>query len=52
MDDNIFYSQQGEDCYIFNNYINTQREDGTFVELGAMDGLWYSNTKFFVTYLP
>ena len=45
--DNIFYSQQGEDCYIFNNYINTQREDGTFVELGAMDGLWYSNTKFF-----
>lgn len=47
MNDNIFYSQQGEDCYIFNNYINTQRENGTFVELGAMDGLRYSNTKFF-----
>ena len=45
--EDIFYSQQGEDCYVFNNYINIEREDGTFVELGAMNGLTYSNTKFF-----
>lgn len=46
-DQNIFYSQQGEDCYIYNNYINCKRNDGTFVELGGMDGITYSNTKFF-----
>jgi len=43
----LFYSQQGEDFFIFRNYINQPRSDGTFVELGACDGVLYSNTKFF-----
>lgn len=42
-----FYSQQGEDIYIYNNFINNVCTDGIFVELGAMDGICYSNTKFF-----
>jgi len=43
----IFYSQQGEDIYIYKKFINKICPDGVFVELGAMDGLIYSNTKFF-----
>ncbi len=43
----IFYSQQGEDIYVYRNFINKIAPDGIFVELGAMDGLTYSNTKFF-----
>ena len=42
-----FYSQQGEDVYIYKNFINKVSPDGVFVELGAMDGIRYSNTKFF-----
>lgn len=42
-----FYSQQGEDIYIYRNFINKCVPDGIFVELGAMDGICYSNTKFF-----
>ena len=42
-----FYSQQGEDIYIYNNFINKFCSDGIFVELGAMNGLIYSNTKYF-----
>ena len=41
-----FYSQQGEDYFIYYHYINKVC-DGTFVELGALDGVTYSNTKFF-----
>lgn len=44
---NTFYSQQGEDIYIYKNFINKEVNDGIFVELGAMDGICYSNTKFF-----
>jgi len=43
----IFYSQQGEDIYVYRNFINKIAPDGIFVELGAMDGVVYSNTKFF-----
>ena len=43
----VFYSQQGEDVYIFQNFINKSCPDGIFVELGAMNGITYSNTKFF-----
>jgi len=43
----IFYSQQGEDVYVFQRFINRPCPDGIFVELGAMDGVLYSNTKFF-----
>jgi FkbM family methyltransferase len=42
-----FYSQQGEDVLVFKNFINKRRTDGFFVELGAMDGITYSNTLFF-----
>lgn len=42
-----FYSQLGEDLFIYQNLINQKREDGTYLELGAWDGLVYSNTKFF-----
>lgn len=40
------YSQSGEDRDLYNNFFCGKR-DGTFVELGALDGLTYSNTKFF-----
>ena len=43
----IFYSQLGEDLFIFRNFINQKRDDRIFVELGACDGVIYSNTKFF-----
>jgi hypothetical protein len=43
----IFYSQQGEDIFIYRNFINLKRSDGIFVELGGVDGITYSNTKFF-----
>lgn len=42
-----FYSQQGEDIFIYRNFINSKRSDGIFVELGGVDGITYSNTKFF-----
>lgn len=42
-----FYSQQGEDIYTYRNFINKYTPDGIFVELGAMNGITYSNTKFF-----
>ena len=42
-----FYSQQGEDIFIYRNFINSKRSDGVFVELGGVDGITYSNTKFF-----
>ena len=42
-----YYSQQGEDIYIYRNFINRKVPDGIFVELGAMNGITYSNTKFF-----
>ena len=42
-----FYSQQGEDLFIYLHYINQHRDDGIFLELGACDGVRYSNTLFF-----
>ena len=47
----IFYSQQGEDLLIYRNFINLPVKDGIFLELGACDGLKYSNTMFFERYL-
>lgn len=37
-----FYSQQGEDLFIYNNFINNNVSDGIFVELGAYNGLKYN----------
>jgi len=42
-----FYSQQGEDAFIYKNFINKNNSSGIFVELGGMNGVTYSNTKFF-----
>lgn len=41
-----YYSQCGEDEYLNNNYFKNRR-GGIFLEMGALDGLMYSNTKFF-----
>lgn len=46
-----FYSQQGEDAFIYKNFINKFNSSGIFVELGGMNGVVYSNTKFFEDYL-
>ena len=43
-----FYSQQGEDRIIFEEIYNQNPPIcGNYIELGAMDGITYSNTKFF-----
>ena len=42
-----FLSQQGEDIYILTHFINKPNPNGVFVELGACDGIIYSNTYFF-----
>ena len=47
----IFYSQCGEDLEIYTDFISknlsTFKNSGTFIELGASDGIKFSNTKFF-----
>ena len=40
-----FYSQQGEDEFLYNKWLNYK--NGFFIELGAMNGITFSNTKFF-----
>jgi FkbM family methyltransferase len=42
-----YYSQYGEDKFVYDNFICKHREDGVFLELGATDGFKFSNTKFF-----
>lgn len=41
-----FYGQCGEDEYVYNRYFKEKR-NGVFLEMGAFDGVTYSNTKFF-----
>ncbi len=41
-----FYSQYGQDKYIFETYFSNY-EDGTYVDIGAHDGVKLSNTLFF-----
>ena len=43
---NTFYGQLGEDEHVHKIYFPTLR-NGTFLEMGALDGITYSNTKFF-----
>ena len=43
-------SAAGEDIFIQRNFINKFTIDGIFLELGACDGLRYSNTMFFEQY--
>jgi FkbM family methyltransferase len=40
-----FYSQQQEDKILYEKYLNFR--NGIFIELGAMDGIIYSNSLFF-----
>ena len=42
-----YYSQYGEDKFVYDNFICKHRDDGVFLELGATDGFKFSNTKFF-----
>ena len=41
-----FYSQWGQDKYIYNNFFKNKK-DGFFLEIGADDGVRFSNCKFF-----
>lgn len=41
----MFYSQQQEDVILWKKCLNYR--NGFFIELGAMDGVMYSNTKYF-----
>ena len=48
----IFYSQCGEDLEIYVNFIHPfldfyRKNKGFYVEIGAGDGVKYSNTKFY-----
>jgi len=40
-----FYSEQDEDKYIIQYLLKDKINDGTYLEIGACDGLLYSNTK-------
>lgn len=40
------WSQKSEDNHLYNNYFCGKR-NGTYVEMGALDGVSLSNTKFF-----
>jgi len=42
----MYYSQWGEDQYLNDNYFHN-KTNGTYIELGALNGVLYSNTKFF-----
>ena len=41
-----YYSQYGQDKFIHETFFSNKR-DGTFVEIGASDGFFISNTYFF-----
>lgn len=40
-----FYSQQDEDKFIIQYFLDHRIEDGTFLEVGGHDGVEYSNTR-------
>ena len=40
------YSQCNEDIFLNHNFFKNKR-NGVYIELGALDGVLYSNTKFF-----
>ena len=40
----ISYSQQGEDIWLFNNILNQRVRDAVIFEVGALDGVTYSNS--------
>lgn len=42
----MYYSQCQEDVYLNENFFRN-KQNGVYIELGALDGVLYSNTKFF-----
>ena len=42
----MYYSQSQEDMFL-NQCIFKNKQNGVYIELGALDGVLYSNTKFF-----
>ena len=42
----MYFSQAGEDAFLNDNYF-MNKQNGIYIELGALDGVLYSNTKFF-----
>ena len=42
----MYYSQYGEDKFLNDNFFKNKKY-GNYIELGALDGILYSNTKFF-----
>jgi FkbM family methyltransferase len=44
--DSTYYSQCLEDKFLNENYFKNKK-NGTYLELGALDGILYSNTKYF-----
>lgn len=42
-----YYSQYKQDEYIFTNFFKDKKEPGFFLEIGADDGVRFSNCKFF-----
>jgi FkbM family methyltransferase len=42
----MYYSQCQEDIFL-NKHIFKNKKNGVYIELGALDGVLYSNTKFF-----
>lgn len=45
-----FYSQFGQDKWLYDNIFNG-KVGGTFVEFGALDGVFHSNTYFFEKFM-
>jgi FkbM family methyltransferase len=41
-----YFSQCGEDAFLNDRYFKNKR-NGSYIELGAIDGVMFSNTKFF-----
>ena len=41
----MFYSQAEEDEFLNTNFFKNKK-NGIYIELGALDGILYSNTKF------
>lgn len=46
----VFYSQYCEDMHLFSKYFNAKKS-GIYIEIGAIDGIRFSNTKFFEDHL-
>lgn len=42
----MYYSQYGEDKFLNDNFFKNKK-NGRYIELGALDGTLFSNTKFF-----